>query len=97
LEILRKKFEVKLLLNDGGRMMSNSIREHGILGEERITLEPFNPLTLGYTIDSSCILAKKGSGLDNSEIEHSILLDSIPISDEKANVYLYPMDENKIF
>lgn len=97
LEILRKKFEVKLLLNDGGRIMSNSIRDYGILGEERVTLEPFNPLTLDYTINSNCILGKKGSGLDNSEIEHSILLDSIPIGDEKTNVYLYPMDENKIF
>jgi hypothetical protein len=97
LEILRKKFEVKLLLNDGGRIMSNSVREHGILGEERVTLEPFNPLTLDYTIDSNCILGKKGSGLDKSEIEHSILLDSVPIGDEKTNVYLYPMDENKIF
>lgn len=97
LKVLRKKFEVKLLLNDGGRIMSNSIRDYGILGEERVTLEPFNPLTLDYKIDSNCILGKKGSGLDNSEIEHSILLDSIPIGDEKANVYLYPMDENKIF
>ena len=97
LEILRKKFEVKILLNDGGRIMSNSIRDYGILGEERVTLEPFNPLTLDYTINSNCILGKKGSGLDNSEIEFAILLDSIPIGDEKTNVYLYPMDENKIF
>jgi hypothetical protein len=97
LEILRKKFDIKYLLNDGGRIMSNSIMECGILGEERITLEPFNSLTLDYNINSTCILGKKGVGLDNSEIEFSILLNSTPINDEKTNVYLYPMDENKIF
>ncbi len=97
LEILRKKHGVKYLLNDGGRIMSNSMRECGILGEERITLEPFNPLTLDYTISSNCILGKNGSGLDNSEIEYSILINSTPVNDEKTNVYLYPMDESKIF
>jgi hypothetical protein len=96
LEILRKKYDVKYLLNDGGRIMSNSMRACGILGEERITLEPFNSLTLDYTVDSDCILGKNGSGLDNSEIEYSILLNSTPVNDEKANVYLYPMDETKI-
>ncbi|MBA3749813.1 MAG: hypothetical protein H0X03_02770 [Nitrosopumilus sp.] len=97
LEILRKKFDIKYLLNDGGRVMTSSIRKCGLLGEERVTLEPFNSLTLDYTIDSTCILGKKGSGLDNSEIEFSILLNSIPINDENTSVYLYPMDENKIF
>jgi hypothetical protein len=97
LETLRKKYGVRYLLNDGGRIMSNSVRELGILGEERITLEPFNSLTLGYTIGSDCILGENGSGLDNSEVECSILLNSTPINDEKTNVYLYPMDEGKIF
>jgi hypothetical protein len=97
LEILRKKYDVKYLLNDGGRIMSNSMRACGILGEERITLEPFNSLTLDYAVSSDCILGKNGSGLDNSEIEYSILLDSTPVNDEKTNVYLYPMDETKIF
>ncbi len=46
LEILRKKYDVKYLLNDGGRIMTNSMRACGILGEERITLEPFNYLKL---------------------------------------------------
>ncbi len=49
LEILRKEFDIKYLLNDGGRIMSNSIRDSGILGEERVTLEPFNSVTLDYT------------------------------------------------
>ena len=63
--------------------MSNSIRDYGILGEERVTLEPFNPQTLDYTINNNCILGKKDSGLDNSEIEQSILLDSHPIMMKK--------------
>lgn len=97
LEILRKRYDVKYLLNDGGRIMSNSMRACGILGEERITLEPFNSLTLEYTVSSDCILGKNGGGLDNSEIEYSILLNSTPVNDEKTNVYLYPMDESRIF
>jgi hypothetical protein len=97
LKILRKEFDIKYLLNDGGRIMSNSIRDCGILGEERITLESFNSITLDYSINSNCILGKKDSGLDGSEIKYSILLDSQSIDDEKLNVYIYPMDENKIF
>jgi hypothetical protein len=94
---LRKKFGIKYLLNDGGRIMSNSMRDEGILGEERVTLEPFNPKTLEYRIDNCCILGKKGVGIDESEVESSILLDSLPIGDEKANVYVYPMNNDKIF
>jgi hypothetical protein len=97
LEILRKEFDIKYLLNDGGRIMTNSIMECGILGEERVTLEPFNSITLDYTINSNCILGKKGSGHDSCEINHSILLDSQYMGDEKMNVYIYPMDDNKIF
>ena len=97
LKILRKEFGIKYLLNDGGRIMSNSIRDYGILGEERVTLESFNSITLDYPINSNCILGKKNSGLDGSEIEYSILLDSQCVNDEKMNVYIYPMDENKIF
>ncbi len=70
LEILRKKFDIKYLLNDGGRIMSNSIRDCGILGEERVTLEPFNSVTLDYNINNNCILGKKDTGLDKSEISN---------------------------
>jgi hypothetical protein len=97
LKTLRKKFGIKYLLNDGGRIMSDSMRDEGVLGEERVTLEPFDPKTLEYEIDGSCVLGKKGSGVDESEIEFSILLDSMPIGDEKANVYVYPMKEDKMF
>ncbi|HEX5519398.1 MAG TPA: hypothetical protein VFX18_03065 [Candidatus Nitrosocosmicus sp.] len=96
LKNLRKEFGIKYLLNDGGRIMSNSIRDDEILAEERITLEPFNPITLDYTINSDCILGKNGSGIDNSEIQKAILLDSQNINDEKANIYIYSMDENKV-
>ena len=94
--ILREKYGVRYLLNDGGRHMSESIRAEGLLGEERITLEPFNPVTLNYDIDDTCILGKKGWGVDKSELKGSILLNSIKIDVEKANVYVYPLDESKV-
>lgn len=97
LKTLRKEFGIRYLLNDGGRIMSNSIRDEEILAEERITLEPFNSITLDYTINNNCILGKNGSGIDNTEIEKAILLDSQFINDERANVYIYSMNENKIF
>ena len=38
---LRKKYSVDIMLNDGGRIMSNGVRDSGLLGEERVTLEPY--------------------------------------------------------
>ena len=67
--ILREKYGVKYLLNDGGRKMSESIRAEGLLGEERVTLEPFNPATLDYDIDDTCILGKKRLGDRQIRIE----------------------------
>jgi hypothetical protein len=96
LRILREKYGVKYLLNDGGRKMSESIRAKGLLGEERVTLEPFNPATLNYDINDTCILGKNGWGVDKSELKGSILMDSLKIDDEKANVYVYPLDESKV-
>jgi hypothetical protein len=95
LQILRKDYGIKYLLNDGGRKMTESIRDEGLLAEERVTLEPFNSATLKYEIDDSCILGKKGWGADGSELKGSLLLDSIRIGDERANVYVYPLDESK--
>ncbi len=69
LRILREKYGVKYLLNDGGRKMSESIRAKGLLGEERVTLEPFNPATLNYDIDDTCILGKKWMGGRQIRIE----------------------------
>ena len=39
--------------------MSESIRAAGLLGEERVTLEPFKTATLDYAIDDTCILGGK--------------------------------------
>lgn len=98
LKMLRRKYGIRYLLNDGGRKMSESIRDTGLLAEERITLEPFNPATLGYSIDESCILGKKGLGLDGTELEKAILVNSTRIEDdEQANVYVYALDESKAF
>ncbi len=95
LQILRKDYDIKYLLNDGGRKLSESIRDDGLLAEERVTLEPFNSATLRYKIDDTCILGKKGWGLDGSELKGSLLLDSIKIGDEWANVYVYPLNMYK--
>ena len=94
---LRKKYNVDIMLNDGGRIMSNGVRDSGLLGEERVTLEPYpgNGL-IPNEIDPTSILGKKGIGLDGNELEGTILLHSNEIADEKANVYLYPLDEQKI-
>ena len=94
---LRKKYSVDMMLNDGGRLMSNGVRDAGLLGEERVTLEPYpgNGI-VPNKIDPTSILGKKGIGLDGNELEGTILLHSNEIGDEKANVYLYPLDEQKI-
>lgn len=105
---LKKKFLIDIILNDGGIIMSNSFRDAGILPEERITLEPFP----GYGIfpdeidknDPSCILSKEGNGIDGREVYGSVLLRSIEIHDkfsldgvkERANVYLYPLEDKKV-
>ena len=41
MQILRDKYHVRNILNDGGRLMSNGVRDSGLLAEERVTLEPF--------------------------------------------------------
>ena len=94
---LRKKYSVDIMLNDGGRIMSNGVRDAGLLGEERVTLEPYpgNGI-IPNEIDPTSILGKKGIGLDENEVEGTILIHSNQIGDEKANVYLYPLDEQKI-
>ena len=94
---LRKKYSIDIMLNDGGRIMSNGIRDAGLLGEERVTLEPYpgNGI-VPNKINPTSILGKKGIGLDGNELEGTILLHSNEIGDEKANVYLYPLDEQKI-
>jgi hypothetical protein len=103
--VLRKKYNIQMILNDGGRQMSNGVRDVGLLGEERITLEPYpGDGIIPEQLDPTAILGLDGTGLDGTEIERSILLSSVKINgndwcsrnDELANVYLYCLDEKKV-
>ena len=94
---LKKKYKINLILNDGGRIMSNGFKENGVIGEERITLEPY-PGKEFLDFDNKdpllqdCTLGIKGTGLDGSELNDGLLAYSIKINDEeKANVYVYPL------
>ena len=94
--ILRDKYHVRNILNDGGRLMSNGVRDSGLLAEERVTLEPYpgnDVMTNSEETDPTSILGKKGLGIDGSEMEGAILLNSIVIGKERANVYTYPLKE----
>jgi hypothetical protein len=94
---LRKDYNIDIMLNDGGRQMSNGIRNAGLIGEERITLEPYPGYDiLPEEIDPTSILGVEGIGLDQSEIEGGILLHSTKIDDEFANVYVYPLDDKRV-
>lgn len=91
---LRSKYNIDIALNDGGRQMSNGIRDCGLLGEERITLEPYPGNDIIPDVDSvdpTSILGMNGMGLDGNEIHGAIMIHSTKIGDERANVYLYPL------
>jgi hypothetical protein len=93
---VRRLYGIDMILNDGGRIMSNSLRDLGILGEERVTLEPFPGSRFipdHERIDSTCVLGVEGSGIDGGEIKNGIRIHSTKIGNEMANVYLYPLDE----
>jgi hypothetical protein len=102
--VLRKKYNIQMILNDGGRQMSNGVRDVGLLGEERVTLEPYpGDDIIPDQLDPASILGQDGIGLDGKEIEKSILLSSIKINGdddagnaELANVYVYCLDEKKV-
>jgi hypothetical protein len=90
----RKLHGTDMILNDGGRIMSNSIRDQGLLGEERITLEPYPGdqfIPHRSKLDQQNVLGIEGTGIDGGEIENGIKVQSIRINDELANVYLYPL------
>ena len=85
-----------IILNDGGRVMSNSVRDLGILGEERITLEPYPGnqfMPSDESIEPGSILGAQGIGIDGEEIQNGIRIHSTRIGEEAANVYLYPLNE----
>jgi hypothetical protein len=93
---VRRLYGIDMILNDGGRIMSNSLRDLSILGEERVTLEPFPGsrfIPHHEGIDSTCVLGVEGSGIDGGEINKGIRIHSTKIGNEMANVYLYPLDE----
>jgi riboflavin biosynthesis pyrimidine reductase len=94
---LRKRYNIEVILNDGGRQMSNGIRDAGLLAEERVTLEPYpGDGIIPNEVDPTSVFGMKGLGLDGMEIEQTILINSIKIGDERANVYLYALSEKKI-
>lgn len=97
---LRKDHKIDLILNDGGRIMCNGFKIAGVLGEERITLEPYPGKTLIDPHNSEMLeestLGVDGSGVDGNELRDSILLHSSPIGDERANTYVYPLDDSKL-
>ena len=96
MRILRNEYHILNLLNDGGRQMSNGVLESGLLGEERVTLEPYpgdEIMQSNKDIEPTSILGKKGLGIDGSELVGAILLHSITIGKERANVYTYPLSD----
>lgn len=57
----RKKYSVDIMLNDGGRNMSNGVRDAGLLGEERVTLGPdLGTRLVPNEIDPTSVLGRKG-------------------------------------
>jgi len=93
---VRRIYDIDMILNDGGRVMSNSVRDLGILGEERVTLEPYPGnqfIPSDESIEPGSILGVQGIGIDGEEIQHGIRIHSTRIGEEAANVYLYPLNE----
>ncbi len=99
---LKKEYKINLILNDGGRIMSNGFKEKGVIGEERVTLEPYPGKEFldfdnkDHHLLQDCTLGIKGTGLDGSELNGGLLAHSIKINDEeKANVYVYPLSDKE--
>lgn len=93
---IRRSYGIDMILNDGGRIMSNSVRDLGLLGEERVTLEPYPGdqfVPQRDKIGSKNVLGIEGTGIDGGELKNTIKVHSTRIIDELANVYLYPLDE----
>ena len=77
--------------------MSNGFKENCVIGEERVTLEPypgkeFLDFENKEHLLQECTLGVKGTGLDGSELNNGLLAYSIKLNDqETANVYVYPL------
>ena len=93
---IRRLYGIDMILNDGGRIMSNSVRDLGLLGEERVTLEPYPGdqfVPQRDKIGSKNVLGIEGTGIDGGELKNTIKVHATRIRDELANVYLYLLDE----
>jgi hypothetical protein len=67
---LRKQYDIDIMLNDGGRQMSNALRDNSLLAEERVILEPYpGKKIIPHEIDPTSILREVGLGLDESEVQ----------------------------
>ena len=98
---LKKKYNINLILNDGGRIMSNGFKKNGVICEERITLEPYPEKQFLDFIYNDYLLQNytlgiKGSGLDGSELDGALMIHSTKIKDESMNVYVYPIDDKDL-
>lgn len=99
MQVLRRNCGIDVMLNDGGRIMSNAVRREGLLGEERMSLEPYpgeDIFPASKYIDPTTVAGFRGLGLDGSELEGSIQIHSNKIEDEKLSVYVYPLNERKV-
>ncbi|MHA7646733.1 universal stress protein [Nitrosopumilus sp. S4] len=95
LQSLRTDFNISRMLNDGGRQMSNGMKQLGLLGGERISYEPSpGDNYVPKIITDDMILGRDGMGIDGSAVKDSITVFSQKINTsrkESLNLHLYPM------
>ena len=95
MKTLRKKLGVKKILNDGGREMSNGIRELDMLGGERISYEPYpGDEFIPTNITHDMIIGSDGLGIDDSPLPKSVVAFSQEIfldQKEVLTLHMYPM------
>ena len=98
LKELRNKFGIKMMLNDGGRRMSDGFRMLQALGGERVTYEPYpGEKYLSKIVKPDSVFGITGMGIDGSELKNSFVAYSHEINDkkrkriEKIKVHLYPL------
>ena len=94
---LRKNYNIDVMLNDGGRQMSNGVRGLGLLGEERITKEPYPGVGVVPENLTGSVIDVDGAGLDGRGLQGAVKIYSRKINDEVASIYLCQLDEDKIF
>jgi len=95
LKELKKRFNVPMMLNDGGRIMSDGLKREKLLGGERITYESFpGEKYAPKKIQNAMILGKEGQGKDNSELKDAVVVFSKKLNiegPETFKLHLYPM------